>query len=142
MQNLKSYIYQAIPLAIFLAILILIPVLYSCADATSCSLRSLVWNLTFPVLDPVFIFAQWAIVPSIAVLFFRWSTFRSWLRFVAWAIPLSIIFIALIPVNSSGAYMDLFPFYRDDAARLAGEVFAAASLVLIIWRWWRTRLSK
>jgi hypothetical protein len=30
--------------------------------------------------------------------------------------------------------MDLFPFYRDDAARLAGEVFAGVSLLLIIWK--------
>ncbi len=35
--------------------------------------------------------------------------------------------------------MDFFPFYRDDAARLAGEVFAAASLILIIWKWFAAR---
>jgi len=30
--------------------------------------------------------------------------------------------------------MDFFPFYRDDAARLAGQVFTGVSIILIAWK--------
>ena len=37
--------------------------------------------------------------------------------------------------------MDFFPFYRDDAARLAGQVFAVASPILITWKYFAIRCS-
>ena len=62
------------------------------------------------------------------------SIFNSWLKLAAWMIPLSVLFIAVTPVNFTGIGIDFFPFYRDDAARLAGGVFAGVSLVLITWK--------
>src|SRR3989344_7430642 len=133
-QGFRSRIMQTIPFVIFLSVLILIPYLYSCADTLTCSYRELIWDSTFTILDPALVFSQWAIISSIAILFSPKSIFRSWLRFVAWSIPLSIAFIVVTPV-SSGAFMDLFPFYRNDAACLAGGLFAALSLILIIWKY-------
>ncbi|MFA5998238.1 MAG: hypothetical protein WC814_02530 [Candidatus Paceibacterota bacterium] len=44
------------------------------------------------------------------------------------------ILIATQPVVSS-----FLSTNRDDAARLAGSVFAVASLILIIWKYFSTR---
>lgn len=82
---------------------------------------------------PLFFFALYFLPLAIVLAFVPRNIFNSWLKLALWAIPLSIIFIAVTPVNSN-AFMDFFPFYRDDAARLAAEVFTAISLVLIIWR--------
>ena len=130
-----------IPFVIFLAILILVPILYSCADTLTCSLRGLIWSSTFTILDPIFVFTQWAIISSILVFFSKKETFRSWLKLAVWAIPLALVFIFITPVSSS-AYMDFFPFYRDDAARLAGGLFAVASLVLLLFGLVRAHMYK
>lgn len=66
------------------------------------------------------------------------AIFGAWLKFAVWAIPLSILYIWATPVNSN-SFMDLFPFYRDDAARLAGVLFTIASLLLILWKWFSAR---
>ena len=89
--------------------------------------------------SPLFIFSLWMLFIAVVTAFFSGNIFNSWLKLTAWAIPLSIIFIALVPVSSPGTYLDLFPFYRDDAARLAGEIFAVASLALITWKFLTTR---
>jgi len=108
---------------------------YKFNDYVGC-LDSSIQNIGFPLL----IFSLWALLATVVTAFFSERIFHSWLKFAALAIPLAIIFIALTPV-SSYAFMDLFPFYRDDAARLAGQVFSGVSLVLIIWKWFTSRRS-
>ena len=125
---------EIIPLIIFLAILVAVHFLYVCADTISCPLRGIIWNTTFTTLDPALVFTQLAVIPAVLICFIPRKVFYSWLKFAAWAIPLAIIFIAFTPVNSN-AFMDFFPFYRDDAARLAGELFATISLILIVYKW-------
>ncbi|MHB1769974.1 MAG: hypothetical protein ACYCPH_02765 [Minisyncoccota bacterium] len=90
---------------------------------------------------PSYFFALFFLPIAIILVFVSRSTFNSWLKFAAWAVPLSILFIANVPVNSN-AYMDFFPFYRDDAARLAGEIFAVGSLVLLVFNFVRVRLHE
>ncbi len=107
---------------------------YQFNDYVGC-LDSSIKNIGSPLLT----FSLWALLIVVVTAFFSEEIFRSWLKLAIWAVPLSFIFVALVPVNSSGAYLDLFPFYRDDAARLAGGVFAAASLILIAWKWFRSR---
>lgn len=88
--------------------------------------------------SPLYNFCLFFLPVAIILIFVQQSIFKSWLKFAAWAIPVSIFYIWTTPVTS-GAYMDFFPFYRDDAARLAGGVFAAASLILIIWKYFSAR---
>lgn len=88
---------------------------------------------------PSYFFALFFLPIAIILIFVSRSTFNSWLKFAAWTVPLSILYIATTPVNFTGIGMDFFPFYRDDAARLAGEVFAAGSFVLIIWKFIKFR---
>ncbi|MCX6786235.1 MAG: hypothetical protein NTU85_00170 [Candidatus Kaiserbacteria bacterium] len=109
---------------------------YKFNDYTGC-LDSSIKSIGFPLL----IFSLWVLLATFVAIFFSEKIFRSWLKFVAWAIPLAIIFIAITPVSST-AVMDFFPFYRDDAARLAGEVFSVISLIIIIWKWIVSRKNK
>ena len=83
---------------------------------------------------PLYFFSLFFLPIAIVLIFVPRHIFISWLKLAAWAIPLSILYIATTPVNSN-AWINFFPFYRDDAARLAGEVFAAASLLLILWKY-------
>lgn len=91
---------------------------------------------------PLFTFSLWALFAVIVTAFFSEKIFKSWLKFAAWAIPLAIVFIWTTHVNFTGIGMDFFPFYRDDAARLAGEVFTAISLILIAYRAFRSARTK
>lgn len=90
--------------------------------------------------SPLLIFALFFLPLAIILIFVPRTVFKSWLRFAVWALPLAFIYIALTPVTSHG-FMDFFPFYRDDAARLASEIFSVVSLILIIWKWFSLRRS-
>jgi hypothetical protein len=83
---------------------------------------------------PLNFFALYVLPITLILIFVSRSTFNSWLKLAVWALPVSLIYIATTHVTSS-AFMDLFPFYRDDAARLAGTAFSLASLLLVIWKY-------
>lgn len=83
--------------------------------------------------NPLYFFTLYSLPLAIILILIPRHLFNSWLKLALWAIPLSFIFIAMTPVNSN-AYMDFFPFYRDDAARLAAEAFSVVSLIFIIWK--------
>ncbi|MFZ1075558.1 MAG: hypothetical protein WAN50_04265 [Minisyncoccia bacterium] len=85
------------------------------------------------VINPLYVFSIFFLYIAIGLLIVSDSVFSSWLKFAKWALPISLLFIAITPVGSSGGFIDIFPFYRADAARLAGEIFAVASLILIVW---------
>lgn len=91
------------------------------------------------VVNPLYNFSLFVLPIAIILVFIPRHIFNSWLKFAVWAIPLVIIFIALTPVSFTGLGMDFFPFYRNDAARLAGEVFSGVSFILIIWKWFVSR---
>ena len=84
--------------------------------------------------SPLLIFSLWLLLCVVTTTLFSEKIFHSWLKFAVWAIPLCFILIAVTPVTSN-SIIDFFPFYRDDAARLAGGIFAAVSLIIIIWKW-------
>ena len=84
---------------------------------------------------PLYFFSLFSLPIVIVLAFVPREIFKSWLKLAAWAIPLAIIFIASTPVIDTS----LLPFSRSDAARLAGGVFSATSLVLIIWKYFSPR---
>lgn len=110
------------------------------ADGHIC-FRTLLDRTYLYTINPVFYFTIFFFPVALVLALVPRDIFKSWFKFAVWAIPLAIILIALTPDSNPGAYMDFFPFYRDDAARLAGGVFAAASLVLIIWKYFFVRSS-
>jgi len=78
---------------------------------------------------PLFFFAIFCLPITIILVFVPWGICKAWLKLAVWAVPLLLILISTQPVYAGFLSTD-----RDDAARLAGEVFAVASIVLIIWK--------
>ncbi len=138
---MKTKIIQFVP-----ALLALLSIGFSyfsqwCTTAGQICFRTLLDRMIPEITYPLYFFSLYLLPIAVILVFISRSIFNSWLKLAAWAIPLSIIFIATTPVNFTGIGMDFFPFYRDDAARLAGEVFSAISLVLIVWKWFSARRS-
>lgn len=105
-----------------------------CILADSLCYGTLVHNIYNYITSPLYFFALYFLPLAIILIFIQRRVFNSWFKFAVWTLPLAFIFVATTPVNWTGIGINFFPFYRDDAARLAGGVFAAASLILIIYR--------
>lgn len=129
---------QTIPLFIALLGFIFAPISYWCIYSNGYCYATWIQHIYPYFTNPLYNSAPFFLPIAIVLAFVPRYIFNSWLKLAAWMVPLSIVFVALVPVSST-AYLDLFPFYRDDAARLAGEVFAAVSLVLIAWKWFTSR---
>lgn len=91
---------------------------------------------------PAFLFSIFLLPLCLILIFVPRYMFNAWLKFVVWALPLSIYYIATTSINFTGIGLDLFPFYRDDAARLAAEIFSVASLIVLTFRFMVLRLVK
>lgn len=85
-------------------------------------------NLVAATLVPIFL------VPlSFLLILFRDEVFRSWLRFVYWWVPLSILFI-LLDTGGGGGF--LFSFDQGEfAALLTIPLFILISLIIIAWKY-------
>ena len=106
-----------------------------CTDTGRLCYRTWLDSMFLDVTNPVYLYFLFFLPIAIILAFIPWRTFNSWLKLAVLAIPLSILYVATTPVNFTGIGINFFPFYRDDAARLAGEVFAGASLILVIWKY-------
>ena len=120
---MKTKIIQFIP-----AILVLLFIGFRyfsnwCIDSVSYCYGSWIHQIYQYFTSPLYFFALFLTPIVIVIAFIPREIFRSWLKAGSvWAIPLTVIFIWTTHVNSN-AYMDFLPFYRDDAARLAGGRF-------------------
>ena len=81
--------------------------------------------------SPLYFFSLYSLPFAIILIFLTRRVFVSWLKFAAWALPLLFLFIASQPVNAT----HVLSTNRDDAANLAGQIFAGVSFILIIWKW-------
>ena len=130
---MKTKIIQSIPAILALVIIGFRYFSIWCTDSISFCYSSWINQISLSITKPFYYFALYFLPIAIILILVQRSTFNSWLKFVAWALPLSILYIIMIPVNSN-AYMDFFPFYRDDAARLAAGVVSVISLIFIIYK--------
>ena len=110
-----------------------------CIDSISFCYGSLIHQSYQYFTSPLYSYSLFILPIAVILVFVPRQVFNSWLKLAVWALPLSVIYIAMTPVNSTGLGMDFFPFYRDDAARLAGGVFAIVSLILIAWKYFALR---
>ncbi len=101
--------------------------------------KTWIHGLYFTIINPTFSFAIFFVPIAIILIFVSRQIFNSWLKLTAWMLPLLIIYIAMTPVSWTGIGLNLFPFYRDDAAHGAGALFAAVSLLFIIWKYFSLR---
>lgn len=92
-------------------------------------------------INPLYNFVLYSLPLAIILIFIPRTLFNSWLKLAAWMLPLAFVYIALTPVNFTGIGINFFPFYRDDAARVAAEIFSVASLLLIAWKYFSIRRS-
>ena len=132
---MKTKIIQVIP-----ALLALVAIGFRyfsqwCIDSISLCYGTWIHWIALPIIKPLYFFSLFLLPIVIILAFVPREIFKSWLKFVAWAIPLTIIFIAMTPVIDNS----LLSFSRSDAARLAGGVFSAASLLLILWKYFSPR---
>ena len=136
---MKTRIVQFIPVLVTLLVIVFRYFSQWCIGIDHTCFRTFLDRIYLFVINPLFYFAVFFLPAAIILTFTSREIFKSWFKFARFAIPLFIIFVILIPDSSPNTYMDFFPFYRDDAARLAGAVFAGASFVLIIWKWFSAR---
>lgn len=101
-----------------------------CTEAGNLCYRTWLDRTFLEITNPLDSFARYFLVITLVLILIPREIFKSWLKFAAWVIPLSILYIWTTPVWDTS----LLPFSRDDAARLAGGVFSAASLLLILWK--------
>lgn len=131
---MRTKVIQFVPVSLALLAIGLRYISNWCIDSVSSCYGSLVHQQYQYFTSPLYFFALFFLSLSVILVFVPRSIFSSWLKFAAWAIPLAILYIWTTPVNSN-AWMDLFPFYRDDAARSAATLFSIVSLILILPRW-------
>lgn len=105
-----------------------------CADLVSSCYGSWVNQIALSITKPLYFFCLFCLPIAIVLIFVSREIFKSWLKFASWALPLALILVATQPVVSG-----FMSTNRDDAARLAGGVFAALSLALILWKHFSAR---
>jgi hypothetical protein len=131
---MKTKLTQFIPVIIALLIIGFRYFSQWCIITSSSCYGTWIHQIYLTVTNPLFYFSVPLLLAAVILIFVPRSVFNSWLKFAAWAIPLSFILTALTPDSNPGAYMVFYPFYRDDAARLAGELFAGFSFLIIIYK--------
>ncbi len=132
---MKTKAVQFIPIAFILLSVGFVYFSQWCTSPGYMCYRTWLDGIFIDVLNPLYFFALYSLPGALIISFVPRRIFISWLKLAAWALPLALIFIALTPVNWMGIGLDLYPFYRDDAARLAGQIFSGMSIILIIWKY-------
>jgi len=136
---MKTKIIQFIPAVVALLIIGFRYFSQWCILTDSSCYGTWIHRIYLAATNPVYFFAIYFLPVALILAIVSREVYKSWMKFAVWAVPVAIIFIAITPDSNPGAYMDFFPFYRDDAARLAGQVFAVASLLFILYKWYVSR---
>jgi len=126
---MKTKVIQFIPFALTLVAIGFRYASLWCINSVPSCYGTWVHQIALEVTKPLFYFAVFFLPIAIVLAFVPRGVFNSWLKLAVWAIPLLLLFISTQPVYAGFLSTD-----RDDAARLAGEVFAGASLILIVWK--------
>lgn len=134
---MKNKIVQFIP--VILALLVIGFRYFSlwCINSVLSCYGTWLHQIALSFTKPLYNFTLFFLPIAIILAFVPREIFKSWLRFAAWALPLILILVATQPVVSS-----FLSTNRDDAARLAGQVFSALTLLLILWRALRSARTK
>lgn len=88
--------------------------------------------------EPVLLFTICVLPIALILVFVSREMFQSWLRLATWFVPLSLVIIFITPVTSN-SWMPIFFVSREEIAWYLGILFAAISLVLILWKYFAAR---
>lgn len=127
---MKNKLIQFVP-----ALLALVAIGFSyfsiwCIFTTRVCYATVIDHISFTITQPLYFFSLFFLPIALILAFIPRHIFNSWLKFAVWALPLLLILVATQPVVSG-----FLSTNRDDAARLAGQVFAGISLILIVWKY-------
>lgn len=111
-----------------------------CGVSRACENYVYLNRYAYTTFEPIILYSITLVPLGIALLFATDATFRKWLRFARWWLPLSILIIAITPKGSTG--MTLYPdLTKENAAWLMGGLFAIFSIRLV-WRAQDTKRAK
>ncbi|MFA5942470.1 MAG: hypothetical protein WC798_02245 [Candidatus Paceibacterota bacterium] len=127
---MKNKITQLIPAILALVVIGFRYFSLWCIFTTRVCYSTVIDHVALSVTQPLYNFSLFFLPIALILIFIPRHLFNSWLKFAAWTLPILLILVATQPVVSS-----FLSTNRDDAARLAGQVFAGASLLLIIYKW-------
>lgn len=85
----------------------------------------------------IILFAPPLFLSSLILLFADEKVFRSWARFTKIFLPTAVILIILSPSQPSFLNPD-----RELTTWWMAGLFLATSILLIAWKWWKTRPSR
>lgn len=107
--------------------------IYTFGSRTGCS-----DNTIGAIGNPLLVFSLWMLGASFISSFLKKKAYRTWLKFAGIGVLLSLFFVAVTPTHSPYLF-DFFPFYRTDAARVAGMLFTIGTIVVVGWKYWTLR---
>ena len=101
-----------------------------CADDTIKSLGT-----------PLLVFSMWGLLPTLMGILSPVYTLLPWCILATCFVTVAIVLMYLFPAHSS-YLLEFNPIYLADVARVMGELFTVATLVLIIWKHITARRQK
>jgi len=135
---MKNKIIQFIPAAIALVAIGFRYFSNWCILTNGFCYGTVVSHISLTITKPLYLFSLYFLPIALILIFVPRYLFNSWLKFAVWALPLLFIFIATTPVVDNA----LISFSRSDAARLAGQLFSAVSLLLILYKYLKLRQKR
>jgi hypothetical protein len=136
---MKNWLAKILPFLLVVAGVALAPLSNWCIDSLRTCYGTWIHQNFRYFIQPLYDFSVPILFIAVVVIFIPWAIFKSWLKFVAWFLPLCFIFIAITPVSATRMGIDLFPYYRINAAHDAGLAFVVLSLLLIGWKMYRQK---
>ena len=101
-----------------------------CVSSGHICFRTLLDQMIPELTYPLYFFSLFFLPVALILIFTPRHIFISWLKLAALMLPLIFLIIATQPFVSS-----FLSTNRDDAARLAGQIFAGLSVILIVWKY-------
>ncbi len=132
--KINERLVQSIPTALLLLVVVFRYFSVSCIDSGSC-FDTWIRYVSLDFTKPLYFFALYSLPIAIVLVFVPRTLFKSWLKLAVWLVPLLLLFIATQPV----APQSFLSTDRDDAARLAAQIFTVLSLSLVAWKYYASR---
>lgn len=105
-----------------------------CTDILeSCSISNFLKIIFSDFIIPTYLFSFVALLPTLVLCFVARGTFKAWLRFAMWWLPLSAILIAITP-STSNSWMPLYFIGKDTVTLVMAGLFSIISLGIIAWK--------
>lgn len=121
---IKKYI----PFVLALAAFVIGFVGSGCGMDRDCTFFSFFRVFVDSILDPLWIYSLYVLLPAFVVIFFPQKIFKTWLGVSLWTIGISIIILAVFPTSAG-----LFSFYeRGMITPWLGQAYFVISILIFL----------